>query len=370
MITTLKALSDYCLQKIKRLTGPSDDVSLEDWVVSNFGRTLFNLYFKEYSEKVWGIDCSRISKEWVSQRIKGLSLGVAVRNAFFKFSGRKVDSLADRFIYPESGIGQISDRLRDRIEEQNHVLTDTRITQVHHDGLLVRGVTVSASGQTCYAEGSEFISSIPLTSLIQMLSPAVPDEILEAASRLKYRDMVIVVIMLNRERVTDLTWMYLPEKGMPIGRIREPKNWSPHMAPEGKTHIVSEYFCFQGDEIWNARDEELRELTVSQLQRLGLVRENDVIGSAVIRVPTAYPVFDVEYSKHYNEILRYVKKLKNLHLCGRSGIFRYYNMDHAIKSGIDVAEEILRRSRKEKRSHDQEAIRVLTPLTDRIVSLK
>jgi protoporphyrinogen oxidase len=341
MPTTLKAITDYSREKIKSFVSHPVDISLEDWVVSNFGRTMFNLYFKEYSEKVWGIECKRISKEWVSERIKGLSLGIAIKNAFFKFSGQEVDTLADKFIYPLQGIGQISDTLRAKIEKENPVFTNTRIAEIHHEDFFVKSITAINYGQIYTVEGREFVSSIPLTNLLQMLSPPAPDGILKAASQLRYRDLVIVVIMLNRERVTDLTWMYLPERDIPLGRIHEPKNWSPRMAPEGKTHIVSEFFCFEGDTIWNSSDEELITTTIKQLESLGLVKKEEVFDSCVVRIPKAYPLLEVGYTEHYNKILRYLKNFENLHISGRSGMYRYYNMDYAIESGIEAAENIL-----------------------------
>jgi protoporphyrinogen oxidase len=363
--TTLKVLFDYTLEKMKNLVRPSDVVSLEDWVVSNFGRTMFNLYFQEYSEKIWGIECKRISKEWVSQRIRGLSLWVAIKNAFFRFSGRGVDTLVDRFIYPPSGIGEISEKLRKRIEEKDHVLTNTCITRIHHDDFSIKGVTASNCGHLGYAEGDEFVSSIPLTKLVQLLDPPAPQDIRDAAAQLLYRDIVIVTVMLDRERVTDLTWIYVPEKKMPLGRIHEPKNWSSKMAPEGKTHIVAEYFCFEGDEVWSARDEDLSAQTVEQLEKLGFVKKHEVIDSCVIRVPKAYPVFDIGYSEHYHKVVTYLESFHNLHICGRGGMFRYYNMDDAIESGLDVAEHILQKPKKGKGENSKSTGNrfILTPVT-------
>ena len=286
--------------------------------------------------------------EWVAQRIKGLSLWAAIKNAFFKFSGRDIDTLSDKFIYPSTGIGQISDMLSERIEDENSVLTNTRVMHVNHEDFHIKNVLARNCEHLYDIGGSEFVSSIPLTNLVRMLRPAVPEEILDAASRLRYRDLVIVTIMLNRERVTDLTWMYLPEEDIPLGRIHEPKNWSPFMAPEGKTHIVAEFFCFEGDRIWNSTDEELTSVTAEHLERLGFVNKNDVIDSCVVRVPKAYPLFNVGYQKYYNMILDYLKNFKNLHIIGRGGMFRYHNMDHAMESGIEVAEDILSRPLKGK----------------------
>ncbi|MBI5740576.1 MAG: FAD-dependent oxidoreductase [Nitrospirae bacterium] len=342
--TTVRAVSDYGKEKIRNVFSAPQNISLEDWVVSNFGRTLFTIYFKEYSEKVWGIDCKSISEEWVSKRIEGLSLGVALKNALFKYSGRKVPTLVDRFIYPPLGIGQISDRLKEEIEKENTVKTNTRVSKISHKDSVITGITAKNCAETYDVRGSEFVSSIPLTRLVTMFDPLPPQDILEAASKLRYRDLVIVTLMLNREKVTDLTWLYLPEKGMPLGRIHEPKNWSPHMAPEGKTSIVAEYFCFRDDNIWNAPDNELTSLTARQLADLGLIGMEDVSDSCILRVPKAYPVFEVGYNEHYSRISEYLDRFKNLHIAGRTGKFKYYNIDHAIESGREAANNIIRKT--------------------------
>ena len=346
--TTFKAVCDYSKERIRNLINSPEIISLEDWVVSNFGRTMFNIYFKEYSEKIWGIKCDRISEEWVSKRIEGLSLGVAIKNAFFKFSGREIDTLVDKFIYPPMGIGQISDRLKEEIESENILMTNTRVAQINHKDFVINNVIAKNCEQVYNAKGSEFVSSIPLTSLINMLNPAPPEDVVEAVSKLRYRDIVVVTIMLNRERVTDLTWMYLPGKDIPLGRIHEPKNWSPRMAPEGKTHIVAEYFCFKDDRIWNSSDEELTEMTVQQLEKLGFIDKKEVIDSCIVKVPKAYPLYEVGYTEYYSRILEYLKNFKNLHIIGRTGMFQYLNMDGAIESGIEIAEDILKKSPQKK----------------------
>lgn len=342
---TLKAILDYVKERFKGVFISPVNISLEDWVVSNFGRTLFNIYFKEYSEKVWGIECDRISQEWVEKRIRGLSLGTAIRNAFFKFTGKDIDTLADTFIYPLNGIGEISERLREEIEKKGHVLTETRIERIYHEDFVIRAVATKNCDYSEDVEGDYFVSSIPLIELVRMLTPLPPDEIIEASSKLKYRDLVIVTIMIDRERITDLTWLYLPEKGVPIGRIHEPKNWSERMAPEGKTHLVCEYFCFKGDSIWNKEDEELISTTVKYLERLNFVRKSKVIDACVLRIPKAYPIFEVGYTEPYSKVLRYLSHFGNLHIIGRGGRFRYYNMDHAIESGIEAAKKIMKNSK-------------------------
>lgn len=341
--TTLKILADYGGGRFRGLGKKQAPVSLEDWVVTKFGRTMFNIYFREYSEKVWGIDCSRISAEWVAQRIKGLSLGTAIKNAFFKVSGRDLPTLADRFLYPRLGIGRISDRLREEIETVNLVHTETGVEKIMHDGAGIRGVQVRNGKGPEQVEGSEFISSMPINALIRMLDPAPPSHILDMAGRLKFRDIVIVAVMVDRRRVTDQTWIYIPEKRIPFGRIHEPTNWSADMAPEGKTLMVMEFFSFKGDAVWNDTDERLTDITVKHLEQLGFIRASEVIGSAVVRAPKAYPLFEIGYRQICDALQDYLSRFDNLHLAGRVGMFRYYNMDHAIKSGMDAAATVLRR---------------------------
>jgi UDP-galactopyranose mutase len=178
-----------------------------------------------------------------------------------------------------------------------------------------------------------------------MLDPAAPAPVLEAAARLKFRDLVVVAIMVDRERVTDQTWIYIPEKKIPFGRIHEPTNWSPAMAPPGKTLLVIEYFSFKGDAIWNMEDQKLADLTVDNLVLLKYLRHQEVLDSMVVRVPKAYPLFEIGYREYVEIVQEYLQQFSNLHIAGRSGMFRYYNMDVAIRSGIETAEKVIRKFR-------------------------
>jgi len=344
LMTTAGILADYAREKIKRAIWEKDTVSLEDWVVTNFGRTMFNIYFKEYSEKVWGIDCSRISATWVAQRIKGLSLAKAVKNAFFKFSGKDLPTLTDNFYYPALGIGRLSDRLRDGIVRNNNVFTGSRVVSVNHANFKVESISVNHQGRMRTFPADEFISSIPITRLVTMLKPSPPAHVLEAAARLKFRDLVIVAVMVNRKRVTDQTWIYIPEQNIPFGRIHEPTNWSPAMAPPGKSLLVMEFFSFKGDTVWTMGDEKLTGLTVDNLVKLGFIRKQEVLDSMIVRVPKAYPLFEVGYLKHTDVLHDYLSSFSNLHSAGRSGMFRYYNMDIAIRSGMETAERLIQQT--------------------------
>jgi len=340
--TTMKILGDYGLEKFKGIMREERSISLEDWVVQNFGRKMFDIYFKEYSEKVWGIECSRISAEWVETRISGLSMAKAIKNALFSLNGKDLPTLVDRFLYPRLGIGRISERLREEIERNNNVHTEADVQHIHHAGFSVKSIAVKTKNHLDLIQGEEFISSIPITKLVAMLRPSPPEYILEAASRLRFRDLVVVAIMINRARVTDQTWIYIPEQKIPFGRIHEPTNWSEKMAPEGKTILVTEFFSFAGDTLWSESDEKLAEVAVGSLEHLGFIKRHEVMGSAVMRVPKAYPLFEVGYEELCDTLYGYLSEFKNLHIAGRSGMFRYYNMDHAIESGITTAEKIIK----------------------------
>jgi protoporphyrinogen oxidase len=347
--TTMKILGDYGIEKVRGVVRERRIISLEDWVIKNFGRKLFDIYFKEYSEKVWGIECSRISAEWVATRISGLSMAKAIKNALFSLNGKDLPTLVDRFLYPQLGIGRISERLSEEIERNNNVYTKADVKHIHHTGCRIRSVEVKTNNQMDLIQGKEFISSIPITKLVAMLRPSPPEDILTAASKLRFRDLVVVAIMINRARVTDQTWIYIPEQGIPFGRIHEPTNWSEKMAPPGKTLLVTEFFSFAGDALWDETDERLAEITVENLVRLGFIKKHEVIGSSVVRVPKAYPLFEVGYEGLCDTLYGYLAKFRNLHVAGRSGMFRYYNMDHAIESGITTAQKIIEDNRdKEK----------------------
>lgn len=339
--TSMKIITDYVIEKCRGFISPKSPVSLEDWVISNFGRTMFDIYFKVYSEKVWGLDCREISAEWVDRRINGLSLGKALKNAFMKSGARKIPTLVDEFMYPDLGIGRISDRLKEEIERTDEVLLDTQVEAIHHDHKEITGIVVRKQGRTDLVTARQFISSLPLTHLIRMLRPAPPQHVLEAAAKLRFRDLVVVAVMLDKKRVTDQTWIYIPEKNIPFGRIHEPTNWSSRMAPEGKTLLIVEYFSFKGDSVWNETDEYLMQTTVEHLQLLGFIEKREVCDGMVVRVPKAYPLFQIGYNEICDELYAYLGEFKNLHIAGRSGMFRYYNMDHAIDSGLKAAEEII-----------------------------
>ncbi len=341
-VMTASILFDYLRQRIRARFVKTTPVSLQDWVISHFGRTMFDIYFRDYSEKVWGIDCQRIDMNWMEQRIQGLSLGKAIKKSLLPWHGQQLATLANRFLYPRQGIGQIADRLAAEVMQSNPVHTGMRVLRLNHSDFQINSVEVEQDDHRRVLNGSSIISSIPLPVLIRAMRPLPPADVLAAASRLGSRDLLTVTLMINRPRITPHTWIYIPEKNIPFGRIHEPSNWSSCLAPEGQTHLVVEYFCNRGDPTWGSSDETLTKTTIDHLVALGLINQGDVFDSVITRIANAYPLFEVGYSEHCRTIYDYLKNFRNLYTAGRGGMFRYYNMDHAMMAGMDAAHDIIR----------------------------
>ncbi len=351
---------DYAVENIRRRLSKKDIVSLEDWVVQNFGRSLFELYFKDYSEKVWGIDCSDISKDWVSQRIKGLSLGKAMKKAFFGNNKNDCATLIKKFRYPREGIGVLSIEMKRKIEEKGHVFTELKAERIHIRNNRVVEVKARNCNSDMYFEAENFISSLPVNLLVNIIKPRAPSEVLRAADKLKFRDTVIVTIFINRHKATEESWIYFPEKDIPFGRLHEPKNWSSVMAPEGKTSLVVEYFSGRDEKLWQDDDEKLIKMTAEKLVELGYFEEHELLGGKVIRVSDAYPLFKVGYKEELDIIRNYLESIDNLITIGRSGRFEYYNMDHALESGIKAAEIVLGKNCNLKKVLDNSYLEEMT----------
>ena len=341
-LTAARVAADWAREQLRRRgRAASPERSLEDWVVRRFGRTLFEIYFKEYSEKVWGLPCDRISVRWVAKRIEGLSLGRAIRDAFTREHRRTVASLVDRFAYPRLGIGRIAERLAEGLAPRGRVLLGARVTRVAHEGGRVRAVRCATAGGERVFPAAHVVSTIPLPALAAALDPGPSPAVLRAAAALGYRDLLLAAVAVDRPFVTDQTWIYLPSRAIPFGRIHEPKNWSRAMAPPGQSLVVAEYFCFRGDELWRRDDGALADLTVDGLERLGFLRRGEVLGTRIVRVPAAYPLFEVGYEKNAAAVREGIGGIGGLVVAGRSGCFEYQNMDHALRSGLDAAARVL-----------------------------
>lgn len=322
------AALDYIFQRTKNIYGKNNHENLKDWVIANFGRRLYRAYFKDYSEKVWGIPSSEISSDWISKRIQNLNLKELMKSLFVPSDKR---TLIDSFLYPSAGIGRISEVLTERIKKKdNLIFTSARILKINYDIRRIHSIVFSTEESLFEVPVKNLISTIPITTIAGYLGlPPV---------KLRYRDLLLVVPVFEEERITEDTWIYIPQKGIPFGRVHEPKNWSPMMAPEGLSHLVVEFFCSREDPLWRTSDRSLLDLTLKNLKTLGIMNQQKLVDATFLRVTNAYPVFDIHYRKNLQKVLDHLYKFENLILAGRTGSFSYLNMDEAIASGLKAAE--------------------------------
>jgi protoporphyrinogen oxidase len=316
------------------------DESLEDWVSNRFGRRLFELFFKSYTEKVWGVPTSEIRAEWAAQRIKGLSFFSAAKAAFFGNRDNKVKSLISEFNYPRFGPGQMWDAMHDAIEaEGGEVLLNAPVTRLDiADG---RVVSVSAGGRT-YADPAAVVSSLPLRDVAEMTRPEPPASVLEAARGLRYRDFLTVALVVDGEDLFPDNWIYIHEPRVRVGRIQNYRSWSPWMVPDpDKACVGLEYFCFAGDDLWSMSDDALVDLAAGELEELGLAPRSKVERGFAIRVPKAYPIYDAQYAERVVTIRTWLDTIENLQQVGRNGLHRYNNSDHSMLTAMRAVDNLL-----------------------------
>ena len=332
-----------------RLFPSREEKTFEQWVVNRFGRRLFGTFFKAYTEKVWGIPCSEISAEWAAQRIKGLSLAAAVKNALFghpRGAGRKavIKTLIDAFDYPRHGPGQLWEAVQTRLADTGRgtVLTGANVRSIRWGPAGVASVLADTPAGPRELTGTHYLSSMAMQDLVNALAPAPPAAVLEAARGLRYRDFVTVALIVNAADLFPDNWIYVHDRDVRVGRIQNFKNWSPDMVPDpGKTCLGLEYFCNQGDDLWSMDDRALVQLAARELGRLGLAREADVEDGAVVRVEKAYPVYDPGYEQRVAAIRAFVERLGNLQLIGRNGMHRYNNQDHSMLTAVLAVRNLL-----------------------------
>ncbi|HEY3921865.1 MAG TPA: NAD(P)/FAD-dependent oxidoreductase [Gaiellaceae bacterium] len=322
------------------LTPKGEEDSLEDWVSNRFGRRLFELFFKTYTEKVWGVPTTEIRAEWAAQRIKGLSFFSAAKAAFFGNRGNKVKTLITQFHYPRYGPGQMWETMTARIEEQGgEVLLDAPVERIELDGNRVARIA-TADGRTF--EPDAVISSLPLRELIRMTEPAPPADVVEAANGLRYRDFLTVGLVIAGDDPFPDNWIYIHDPSVRVGRIQNFRSWSPWMVPDSSTSFLGlEYFCFAGDDLWTMSDDGLVELAATEVDKLGLVDRSRVVRGFPVRVPKAYPIYDADYVDRVATIRNWLETIDNLQQVGRNGLHRYNNSDHSMLTAMRAVDNLL-----------------------------
>lgn len=328
-----------------------DPKNFEDWVSNKFGKRLFSIFFKTYTEKVWGMNCKDISADWAAQRIKGLSLASAVKNAVLpkrkpKNRGEVIKTLIDTFRYPRLGPGMMWEACADKIKEMGgSVLMGQKVTGCRWDeDENVWSVTYrDADGAENHIRADHVVSSAALNQLGKALSPKLSAPAAAAADSLKYRDFITVALIVkDREQFSD-NWIYIHDPNVTVGRVQNFKSWSPEMVPDPDCCCYGlEYFCFKDDGLWSSSDEDLIELAKTEIEKIGLAKAVDVFDGCVVRQPKAYPIYDDAYAEHVSTLRNEMEsRFPTLHVVGRNGMHKYNNQDHAMMTAMLCAENIL-----------------------------
>ncbi len=320
-----------------------DAANFEQWVSNKFGKRLFNIFFKTYTEKVWGISCQEIQADWAAQRIKSLSLGKAVLNSLGFVAKGRVTTLIDEFQYPRKGPGQMWNKAKELVENKGgKVSLESQVVQLNRKGNKIISALVRSNGTSVEISGDHFLSTMPLRELVQAIKPAAPNDVLNAAQKLRYRDFFTVSLIIDKPFIFPDNWIYIHSPEVRVGRIQNFKNWSPEMVPDPQTTTLGlEYFCFETDEIWKRDDSELIKLGTEEIGKLKFATKEEVIDGMVIRSPKTYPIYDKGYKERIETIKNYLSQIENLQTMGRNGLHRYNNQDHSMLSALAAVRNIL-----------------------------
>ena len=306
------------------------------FAIRTYGRSLAGRFLLNYTEKLWGVSCERLSPRAAGGRLQGLNLKAFLAEAV-SLRKRRSPHLEGSFYYPERGIGEITRRLTESCGEEN-IRTKARITRIYHDDDRIREVEVNGEERV---EADEVISTLPLDYLLNILEPRPPSEITEAAGKLRYRSLILAAFFLNKESVTPYATVYFPQSDIPQTRIYEPRNRSRDMSPAGKTSLVAELPCWENDILWSLEEGRLIEMMKSQLVRIGWIRERDILEAMIIKLPYCYPVPELDHEEHIQRVRDYLRRYGNLKLAGRNATFRYEWIHNMMDSGRKIIPEIL-----------------------------
>lgn len=309
------------------------DISFEDWVVRRFGRALYEIYFRPYTEKVWGISCQELSADWAAQRISLPNLSETVKRAIYP--GRSPPAtIVSRFWYPRHGFGTIPDRLAEEIKHlDGRIITDAVVSYLRPE---TNGFQVGyqKDGQLVSHQAPHVVSSIPLTDLLQVIPPELGSREVFETCPLRYRDLICVFLTVNQPQVSRDSWTYFPQKELLFGRTHEPRNWSEEMAPHGQTSLVAEIFTGRDEPTWDQADDALLDRTVRELESVGFLPRDRVANAWVLRVENAYPLYQLDYAEKLQRVRQFLARWPGLHLVGRTGSFRYLNSDGVIEDAL------------------------------------
>lgn len=332
-----------------------EEDSLENFYINRFGRPLYEMFFEDYTEKLWGINPSKISADWGAQRVKGLSLTKAVLNVItkpFRKDGKVETSLIEQFFYPKKGPGQLWETLAAEIEKKGgKILKNHRVVTLEKECGKISRIGVEHNGEIKRYKADYFISTMPVKDLVTGMGDSVPEDVRKIAKELPYRDFITVGLLVNRLKLENKTdrktlggivpdcWIYIQERDVKIGRLQIFNNWSPYMAkdPENTVWVGLEYFCNEGDTLWNMSDGEFIDFACDELQKIGIIDKEDILDATRIKVKKAYPAYFGTY-KDFGKVREYLDKIENLYCIGRNGMHRYNNMDHSMLTAMEAVD--------------------------------
>jgi protoporphyrinogen oxidase len=346
VVTILHAGVTYLISALQYSVFNKAIRNMKDAYVAQFGSKLYDMFFRRYSEKVWGLPCEKLSSDWVSQRSAGLSIWTVIQESLLRTKSDN-ESLIEEFMYPRDGYVRIPQRMAEDIQAQsdaNTILLDSTVTRIKYLGPNDFEVIYKDSqGHERSVSATTVVSTIPLGVLPRILEPRCDQKVMEAAQGLSFRALITVNVILRKERVSIDTWLYVQDEDILFGRMHEPKNWSPAMVPDqSTTSLVLECFCTKDDHIWQLTDEEVGRRCIEDLQnKLKFIDSSEVIDFSCVRTLQAYPVYDLQYSDKIKAINDFLAGFEGLHIVGRGGTHRYNNADHSIEMGLLLGRKIL-----------------------------
>lgn len=364
IIRIIKIIFSYAKVKLCPI---KNELTLEDFFINRFGEELYKTFFRDYTEKVWGVPCNKIKAEWGAQRVKGLSITKTVLHALksiispdSKISQKNTEtSLIEQFMYPKYGPGQLWEEVARIVKEKGgQIYTNYKVVGLRCNGNFVTEVDIQdeKTNELTTQKGDYFFSTIPIKELIRDFGKAAPQEISEIAEGLIYRDFITVGLLLKKLKVKNQTkiktlnniipdnWIYVQEKDVKVGRLQIYNNWSPYLVKDPNTIWIGlEYFCNVGDEMWNKTDREFKEFAISELIKLDFIEKKEaVLDGTVIRMPNTYPAYFGTYDR-FSLIREFTDKFENLFLIGRNGMHRYNNQDHSMLAAMVAVDNIVGR---------------------------
>ncbi len=323
----------------EKVAPTADEHTFESWVTRRFGSRLYGIFFKTYSEKLWGIPCSQLDADFAAQRIKKLSMSEVAKNAL-GLGREKHQTLVDQFAFPLGGTGMIYERMADYVDALGSVQLNRPVKRVLHENKKVTGLEL-ANGSTW--EYDHVISTMPLTSLVKGLDDT-PEHVHQAADKLTFRNTVLVYLNVDSTQLFEDQWIYVHSDDLQVGRITNFRNWIPQLYGKSKTSILSlEYWCNTDEPMWEESDEKLIERAKTEMRATGLIGETPIFDGHVVRVPRCYPVYATGYKKPLTVLSDYVQEFSGLTPIGRYGSFKYNNQDHSILMGLLAADNLLQK---------------------------